>query len=396
MEDLPKIVRDRLAAPAPSDHPDADLLTAFSESSLAPRERAEVMRHLAACSVCREVTSLALPQEEHAFAAAVGMAASLPLALARAPRSFNLRWGALAAVAVIVAGATWILRPSHRDVSALPPQEVSSAKGDRKLDEIQLAQATEESSQLRRQEQTTAPEQKPHTSSAFKRLPEPAAASPTREVASTSSGRTALGDKTVVPPPVGEFDRALAKVQAPAAPSPERQPGASIIGSAKTAQVTNAASSPALARQEREAQSETKDKKTFAAAEVATGAGAGVALDSTLLNSFMRWTLSDGRLRRSTDAGVNWEVVPIDQNSVFRALSVLGEELWVGGKKGVLFHSPDNGKHWVHVVPTAGEELLTEDIVRLEFADADHGKLITPHSEWSTENCGATWHRLQR
>ena len=100
----------------------------------------------------------------------------------------------------------------------------------------------------------------------------------------------------------------------------------------------------------------------------------------------MRWTLSDGKLRRSTDAGVNWEIVPIDQNSVFRALSVLGEELWVGGKNGVLYHSPDNGKHWVHVVPTAGEELLTEDIVRLEFADADHGKLITPHSEWTTEN----------
>jgi photosystem II stability/assembly factor-like uncharacterized protein len=186
----------------------------------------------------------------------------------------------------------------------------------------------------------------------------------------------------------------MAKAQTPAAPAPDRQPGAAIMGIAKTAQVGNEA--PDLSRQERPSQSEAKDKKSLAAAEVATGTGTGVAFDSALINSFMRWTLSDGKLRRSTDAGVNWEIVPIDQNSVFRALSVLGEELWVGGKNGVLYHSPDNGKHWVHVVPTAGEELLTEDIVRLEFADADHGKLITPHSEWTTENCGATWHRLQR
>jgi hypothetical protein len=398
MENLPKIVRDRLAAAAPNDHPDADLLTAFSESSLAPRERAEVMRHLAVCSVCREVISLALPQEERAFAVAVGMPASPPRALAQAPHSLNLRWAALAACAVIVAAATWILRPWHREVSALPPQEASSAKSDRKLDDIQLAQVTNEATQLSRKKQA-AHEQRGavHAGSTFSRLPEPTAANPTRALASTSPARIAPGDHVVAPPPsVAEFDRALVKMQAPAAPSREPEAGASMIGSTKPAQVTDAATEPALARQEPKAKSEAKDRKTFAAAEVATGAGTGLALDSTLLNSFMRWTLSDGKLRRSTDAGVNWEVVPIDPNSVFRALSVLGEELWVGGKKGVLYHSPDNGKHWVHVVPTAEEELLTEDIVRLEFADADHGKLITPHSEWTTENCGATWHRLQR
>ena len=396
MEDLPKLVRDRLAAPAPSDHPDADLLTAFSENALGPRERAEIVRHLAVCSFCREVNSLAQPEEEKALAVAVGMSAAPPLALARAPRrGFNLRWGALGAVAVIVAAATWSLRPSHKEVSALPPQEVSSAKGDRRLDELQLAQAKEEGSQLSHQKQMAAPKQSPTEGSSFKIVPKTAVVNPSREVGSSSPVVTESGDRAVAPPsPVGEFDRTMAKAQTPAAPAPDRQPGAAIMGIAKTAQAGNEA--PDVARQERPSQSEAKDKKTLAAAEVATGTGAGVALDSTLINSFMRWTLSDGKLRRSTDAGVNWEIVPIDQNSVFRALSVLGEELWVGGKNGILYHSPDNGKHWVHVVPTAGEELLTEDIVRLEFADADHGKLITPHSEWTTENCGATWHRLQR
>ena len=239
MEDLPKIVRDRLAGTAPSDHPDADLLTAFRENALGPRERTEVMRHLALCSFCREVNSLAVPEEEKAFAVAVGMAAPPPLALARAPRRrFNLRWGALGAVAVIVAAATWSLRPAHKEVSALPSQEVPSAKGDRMPDEIQLAQAKEEGSQLRRKKQSAPPEQGARTGSVLK-LPEPAAG-PSRDVASNSSAHKALGEQVGAPPPSRELDRALAKMQTPATPAPDRQPGASIMGSVKTDQVSNA------------------------------------------------------------------------------------------------------------------------------------------------------------
>ena len=121
------------------------------------------------------------------------MSAAPPLALARAPRrSFNLRWGALGAVAVIVAAATWSLRPSHKEVSALPPQEVSPAKGDRRLDELQLAQAKEEGSQLSRQKQMAAPKQSPTAGSTFKIVPKPAAVNPGREVASTSPARHRL------------------------------------------------------------------------------------------------------------------------------------------------------------------------------------------------------------
>ena len=86
MEDLPKIVRDRLAAPAPGDHPDADLLTALAKTRSVRRERAAIVRHFAVCSFCREVNSLAQPEEEKAFAVAAGMSAAPPLALARAPR----------------------------------------------------------------------------------------------------------------------------------------------------------------------------------------------------------------------------------------------------------------------------------------------------------------------
>ena len=67
MQNVPKIVRDRLQAAAPAvSHPDADLLTAFAERSLPDRERTVVLEHLALCGDCRDIVALALPQIESA------------------------------------------------------------------------------------------------------------------------------------------------------------------------------------------------------------------------------------------------------------------------------------------------------------------------------------------
>jgi hypothetical protein len=65
MQDVPKIVLKRLQEKqAAGIHPDADLLTAFAERSLAKSERARVLEHLARCSDCRDVLALALPAME--------------------------------------------------------------------------------------------------------------------------------------------------------------------------------------------------------------------------------------------------------------------------------------------------------------------------------------------
>jgi hypothetical protein len=97
MQSVPKIVRDRLQAPPPAaNHPDADLLTAFAEQSLAADERATVLAHLARCGDCREVVALALPPIEMLETAARPMRSAWltwPV----------LRWGFVAAGVVIVA-----------------------------------------------------------------------------------------------------------------------------------------------------------------------------------------------------------------------------------------------------------------------------------------------------
>ena len=66
MQNIPKVVQARLQRPTPvtaESHPDADLLTAFAEQSLAGPERDQVVEHLARCGDCREVVLLALPPE---------------------------------------------------------------------------------------------------------------------------------------------------------------------------------------------------------------------------------------------------------------------------------------------------------------------------------------------
>lgn len=95
MQDVPKIVRARLQRPSPTTaepHPDADLLTAFAEQSLAVPEREHVLEHLARCGECREVVVLALPATE-----AVALDSSIGTARIGWQSWPVLRWGVVAA-----------------------------------------------------------------------------------------------------------------------------------------------------------------------------------------------------------------------------------------------------------------------------------------------------------
>jgi hypothetical protein len=79
---------------------------------------------------------------------------------------------------------------------------------------------------------------------------------------------------------------------------------------------------------------------------------------------------------------------------VFRAVSANGADVWAGGSSGLLFHSSDSGGHWIPVVPATDDAALTGDIVSLEFADSQHGKVTTTTSEtWLTGDGGKTWRK---
>jgi photosynthesis system II assembly factor YCF48-like protein/putative zinc finger protein len=103
MQDVPKIVRERLQAATPvtasfssGNHPDADALTAFAERSLTERERSVVLEHMVHCRDCRDIVALALPAIEP-----VETATRAP---ARGWLSWPvLRWGFAAAGVVAIA-----------------------------------------------------------------------------------------------------------------------------------------------------------------------------------------------------------------------------------------------------------------------------------------------------
>src|SRR3954467_5049252 len=97
----------------PDEHPDADLLTAFAEHLLAGSERERVLLHLAACTNCREVVSLAMPDQSEA-----------EVVVPVAESSFRwpmLRWTALAAAVIVVGAAVSVLVPRNRDTDISVP-----------------------------------------------------------------------------------------------------------------------------------------------------------------------------------------------------------------------------------------------------------------------------------
>jgi len=100
MPELPKLLRQRLAATETGEtqaHPDADILTAYMEQSLAPAESKTVIAHLAVCEPCREVVALS----QAVMAPAETQTVLAPAPVARWRKLFTPVFGAAAAVAAM-------------------------------------------------------------------------------------------------------------------------------------------------------------------------------------------------------------------------------------------------------------------------------------------------------
>jgi hypothetical protein len=144
MQDVPQFVLKRLQEnqPASDSHPDADLLTAFAEQSLAGDERARVMEHLTRCGDCRDVVAIALPATEiteiEAETQRERESIALPISVSTAAIGWlrwpTLRWGALAA-GILVVTSLGVLEYSHRgekSVASNRPQDaVAASSGSR-------------------------------------------------------------------------------------------------------------------------------------------------------------------------------------------------------------------------------------------------------------------------
>jgi hypothetical protein len=127
MPELSSLLRQRLQAgeTARLQHPDADTLTAYVEQLLPLSERKLVLEHIAACSDCREILFLAIPEN----AAVAGPEAVVPEALvpdAATPIPTRRRWfltpgfGLVASIATMAAAITLVIEIPHRNQPLTP------------------------------------------------------------------------------------------------------------------------------------------------------------------------------------------------------------------------------------------------------------------------------------
>jgi hypothetical protein len=390
VEKLSKYVINRLHQPAQSaeSHPDADLLTAFAEQSLATQERAIVMDHLARCGDCRDVLVMALPVTE---------VAHYPARVSDSGMSWlswpALRWAALAAgiVAVtsvgivqyqhgraekIVASIQQPEKPVLQWQSAGQPAVPQSAapigpSRDEKLGNVEHRDA--------KRRNFTASKPMAPTPHAF-------------------SGRQAAGVNTEPASTITENQ--IAKNQ------PDLPMNRSNVMNMDV----------------------VKAKDPVPAASAAPRSSAGTAAPSSL-----QWEVTaTGTLLRSYDLGKTWENVnpglsldaanTQDSNAglasqqrqpgqpaaddqpkamglaapvpTFRSVATVGSEVWAGGSAGLLIHSIDGGNLWIRVVPSAPGAALTGDIVAIQFRDPQHGTVTTSTAEsWRTSNSGVSWQK---
>jgi Photosynthesis system II assembly factor YCF48 len=452
MQSVPKIVTDRLqVAPAVKTHPDADLLTAFSERTLAERDRALVLQHLAACSDCRDIVVLALPEPE-----------AVDQVLAPAPR-YGFAWPAqrwaLIAAGIIAIGSLGLItyrKSTHAPTTAYlaPPKTIKQAEG-------QAPVLTAESTSRKQNNHGGA-------APAVVLSPDRVAKSSPAASAAQQLGRAGLNLVPATHGPKAQWQNnfqannaqnySFQKTPVPLAASPRQPPNAFLeadTSAPATAQAASVQSQPAqseLQAQDREALAlpaqgmplqpsaggqaqavvRAKDSGTvvFGQSKVAVGSVPPPPASGSFAMAppNASWTITAGGLERSLDQGKTWQNVDVhnapaaasyggslDQPAgraaaiaddkkisaqqaalptVFRAVAANGAEVWAGGSNGALYHSVDAGGHWERVVPSSAGNSLTGDVITLDFPDSLHGRVATSTGEiWVTRNAGETWQK---
>ena len=382
-QDLPKPMLDALARQTlPTDHPPADVLTAFAENALAGEEYRRTADHLARCGECREVVFLSVGATDKALQAEEQVAAAHGTRRTWMPR---LVWGASIAAAVLMVASGLMLR--HRASAPSQMQMASREIG------IPAAQPTQQ-----------AQESQPETDSKIATAPQTTTEIAMAPAVTKIQPKTARAKNVTPKGPETLEVGANAGIVAGALPAPTKTAPATTVAAAKAAPtITNAEPStitignaaPAVAPAAPHANS-------FAAvqggpvAEAVPGSADRLLLSPQSTARAMRaahpqWRITaDGHLEHLTSDG--WSRVMANQTATFRVVSVVGNHVWVGGSGGALFHSRDDGQTWTEVTLTTPNGRETATIGSIQFDDALHGTVTTDTgTRCTTADGGGTW-----
>lgn len=437
MSDVPKIVHDRLRASAPGGaHPDADVLTAFAERALSGAEREGVVRHLSRCADCREAVALSIPPMETIVLptddrGGVPAAGTSGIGL----RSWfvwpNLRWAAMAA-AVVVGVAVLTLGPGKQHQSMVDNANQQAEKATPSSDASAKPAAPLADQAVAPVAGTTA---KPDNSLAREaRASKMIAPQPLRaETRAATDSAAQFADKKRADSleSKGNFSYDATKLtpQAPAARAasvsggivaseqPEQMIGSShetvvVNGSAGVLQpapmedrlTARNVAAPPIEKAKPAAKEEAQLKAQAENDEAQKKLPGAMSASSQLIvlqkarskqskDVAAQWSLTQGRLQRSLDAGATWQIALQRQHPLL-SFGMRGSDVWAGGGAGTLFHSTDSGTTWTMVQPSTKSESLSSDIVAIEVRSPAEIVLSTSDNEsWTTGDAGKTWEK---
>jgi hypothetical protein len=399
VNELPKSVRDELARQQQAEtHPDADLLTAYSEGTATLAERSQIEQHLAVCGDCREVMFLAAP-EKPAETPAIVTAKSRP-------RWFPVwaPWAAAAAI-LIVATVTYTRHDSPAESARMAKNEqpiaapspttklpATEEKADR-LDEARPS--AKEQSGARKSSTAGAPNNKDaresfrvqeadRTDELKKSVPQDSTVLRDDKTITANSADLALPSVAPAPPPgqpvyAARAARNAATKPGPAAPSQNQMQNQAAQNTASQNIAVGSASQTVEVTSEAAPVQDTK---------IRAGSLAGSAAYSARTKASSLWRISSsGAVERAE--GPNWTPSLATPGSKFTVVAVIGPIVWAGGTGGTLFRSIDEGASWQPVtLPGIGDRT----IAKIEFQDESHGGVATgDHHSWTTQDSGKTW-----
>jgi Photosynthesis system II assembly factor YCF48 len=443
MPNVPNIVRERLKAAAlPIDHPDANVLTAFSERSLPAGERGVVLDHIARCGECREILALSLPQAEEVQLLATPSRSVGPRGWLTWP---SLRWGFVAA-GVLLIGSLGVVK-YHRYQTLAPSTAATPSIHNEVAKNEALPSPPVPSASI----PAEAPVEHRDKSQSNRRTAlDSAGASSANSIAAESKDDLKTEPQRVAIMPLAK-QRTAPTVPAPAPvpTSPEMvevQSESAQVNADKTLDLPVQKGSVPDRASANYSESAVGKAKLPVAEQTASAAPAVNGLNPlplqtqpSLLRSYTaplpRWTISaNGGLQRSYDSGKTWQNVDVNSSptssadslalvagnvsadsksdkdsdvksmkrmpansvtpTIFRAVAANGADVWAGGSSGALYHSLDAGLHWTRVRPSSSSVALTGDIVALEFSGTQHGKIATSSGEtWITPDDGQSWQK---
>jgi hypothetical protein len=445
MTEIPKIVRNRLGrtpgGASGVDHPDANLLTGYVERSLTSRERSLVLGHLAQCAECREQVSVALPKLE-------GQLAPRGAGVARGWLRWPvLRWGLLVASLVIMGTVALVRQPPARRTELASRANVATSSEASLPSDVTVGAAPSKAMKSPSSQETALPQGKSQTLN-LNRPPEKMAlnrkqAAQAQLKQEVQSYETSLGSGAPIAPSAparalnftpnainGGNPNLPSTAVAQAPPPPAASALVAPTGGQPTQQALDLAPSPQP--KQAETSRAPEEDKGMSTGEAAGGAvpappaaqaprrlAASLAAtpnlrqstpaksapapavsrtaSSALVSNLMTadWSITpSGKVQRSQDGRKTWEELDVDKNVVFRVVFAVGADVWLGGSKGALYHSTDGGQHWTRVTIATGSTTVADDVIHIEFKDAQHGTVGTAAGDsWRTLDAGQHWQK---